>query len=353
MTDVELLKPKLNVAIEGSPLSIENSDQLIAVTVLEDLEAPSMFTIEIFDWDEQTNQMTWVDSEKFNIGNRVKIQMGYENKLETLMVGEITGIEIDVSQNAVPNLTVRGYDLRHRLLRGQKTCSYTQLKDSEIVKKIASKQGLKAEVSDTKVKLEYVLQANQTDMEFLQTRANRLGYEVVVEEDTLLFRPHQNNLSKILTLNPQKDLIDFSSQMTTMNQVEKIEVRYWDIKQKEALVTTAKVGDENPKMDGANSGPQTVKKAFGSTSNVIFAEAVTNKSESDEIAKGRFKDMALAYISGEGSCVGMSNLRAGKIVEIIKLGKRFSGLYYVTSTNLKFSLETGYQTSFTVRRNAA
>jgi hypothetical protein len=39
-------------------------------------------------------------------------------------------------------------------------------------------------------------------------------------------------------------------------------------------------------------------------------------------------------------------------VKIEGLGERFSGLYYVTSTEQRFSTKKGYQTRFAVRRNA-
>jgi phage protein D len=62
--------------------------------------------------------------------------------------------------------------------------------------------------------------------------------------------------------------------------------------------------------------------------------------------------MALGYIRGEGLSIGEPKLRAGIVVKIEGLGERFSGLYYVTSTEQRFSTKKGYQTRFAVRRNA-
>ena len=41
--------------------------------------------------------------------------MGYEQEIKTIMVGEITGLEPEYTQDAAPILVVRGHDLRHRL----------------------------------------------------------------------------------------------------------------------------------------------------------------------------------------------------------------------------------------------
>jgi 23S rRNA (uracil1939-C5)-methyltransferase len=42
-----------------------------------------------------------------------------------------------------------------------------------------------------------------------------------------------------------------------------------------------------------------------------------------------------------------------KVIDIQEVGKRFSGLYYVTSTEHHYSHKSGYQTSFTARRTAS
>lgn len=62
--------------------------------------------------------------------------------------------------------------------------------------------------------------------------------------------------------------------------------------------------------------------------------------------------MVLAYMTGKGTCQGIPDLRIGKVIEIAGVGKRFSGLYYLSATEHHYEPEQGYQTSFTVRRNA-
>ena len=105
-------------------------------------------------------------------------------------------------------------------------------------------------------------------------------------------------------------------------------------------------------MGGSTSGAKAVKKAFGESSYTIVNQTVSTKAEADQIALGQFKDMAIAYITGEGNCQGNPDLRAGKVVEIAGVGKRFSGLYYIMNVEHYYSLNQGYKTSFNVRRNA-
>ncbi|MDJ0732358.1 MAG: hypothetical protein QNJ33_20490, partial [Crocosphaera sp.] len=183
-----LLNPNIKILLQGKSLSPEVEADFLSATVSEDLEAPSMFELKFFTWDVEKQQFTWIDRELFELGDKIEIQMGYQNDLKTVIVGEITGLEPEFSQDTTPILVVRGHDLRHRLLRGCQTKSFTKMKDSQIVSQIAKAKGFTPKVEDTKVQLEYVLQHNQTDWEFLQERAARIGYEVVVDNKTLYFR---------------------------------------------------------------------------------------------------------------------------------------------------------------------
>lgn len=343
--------PDFDVRINGTSLSEEAKADVIVLAVHEDVGAPGMFTMQLYNWDREKLQVKWVDDRTFAEGNEVQVQMGYLDGLETLLVGEVTGLEPAFSADDF-TLTVRGYDLRHRLLRGRKTRSFVQMKDSDIARQIAIDAGLRAQAQDSKVKLDYVLQHNQTDMEFLQARARRIGYEVVVEDKTLHFRLPQTARKEVLTLSLEEQIVEFYPRLTTMTQVGQIEAHGWIPKEKKAVVGQAGVGKETTKMGGRISGPQSAKQAFGSASSGSVRSPVFSQAEADQMALGRFNDMALAYINGEGVCLGLTALRAGVVIKIEGLGKRFSGLYYVTSATHTVSPKRGYRTAFTVRRNA-
>ena len=149
---------------------------------------------------------------------------------------------------------MRGYDRSHRLHKGRKTRTFLQQKDSEIAEQIAGEVGLTGEVVDSKVTHDYVLQANQSDMDFLQERARRLQYEVVVEDKTLHFRPVGNAESELLTITLDDDLLEFSPRLSAMRQVSEVAVRGWDPKEKKEIVGQAKIGDEVSTMGGNTSG---------------------------------------------------------------------------------------------------
>lgn len=345
------LSPNIRVLMNGKVISPEIEVALQSVAIAEDLDAASMFTLTLVIWDSVKQKMTWIDDSTVDLGGEVEIQMGYQNTLKTIIVGEITGLEPEFSQDRVPMLVIRGHDLRHRFMRGRKTKSFSKMKDSAIASQIASARGLTPTVEDTKVELEYVLQHNQTDWEFLQERAARIGYEVVVDQKKFYFRSPRHATPKVLTLTREDDLFEFLPRLSTLTQMQQVEVRSWLPKEKKEVVSKAAAGQEGGTMGGNKSGAKAVQ-LFGESCSTIVSQPVFSKAEADQMALGQFKEMAIAYITGEGTCQGNADLRAGKVIELTGLGKRFSGLYYVTSTEHQYSRSQGYTTSFTVRRNA-
>lgn len=347
---VDRLAPQVEVRISGARLSEAIAATLNAVTVAEDIDAPGMFTLELTAWDLERGRLRWIDDDRFGLGSAVEIRMGYGNQLGKLMTGEITGLEPEFALDSEPLLVVRGHDLRHRLLRGTKTRSFVKLKDSAIASQIVAEHGISSEVEDTKVTLDYVLQHSQTDWEFLKSRADRLGYEIAMEDKTLHFRSRPLDKPKVLTLTREDDLLFFSPRLSSLNQVKQVEVRGWLPKEKQATLAKTAAGNET-RMGGSKSGPKAATQAFGASSYTVVNQLVASKAEADEIARGQLNEIAIDYITGEGTCLGNSSLQAGKVIEITGVGKKFSGLYYVTAASHRYSQEQGYRTQFTLGRN--
>jgi phage protein D len=197
-----------------------------------------------------------------------------------------------------------------------------------------------------------VLQHNQTDLEFLQVRAARLGYEVFVRDKTLYFRRPRFDRAATETLSLDQDVIAFYPRLTTMSQVSDVQVQGWDAARKQPVQARVGAGGEAGLMNGRTSGPKASRQAFGRRRATLTRQPVTAKSEADGLARGQFNRMALGYIQGEGTCYGRSGLHAGDVAAISGAGKTFSGDYYLTEVTHSVTPQDGYLTRFRGQRNA-
>jgi phage protein D len=347
----EDLVPEVRLRVGGADVPLEAEADLIEVSVLQDVSAPGMFAVRLMNWDLDKLQFTWSDDPLFAEGGEVEVLMGYADDLAPVFSGEVTGLEPEFQASEAPTVTIRGYDRRHRLMRGRKSRSFIQVKDSDIAAQVAQEAGLTPEAEDTQVTLEYVLQHNQTDLEFLEERARRIGFEVWVDGKTLFFRPRPVDESEVLTLHLEEDLLEFFPRASTVGLAGAAEARGWGVKDKEALLGKAAAADAGSTMGGKTLGVE-VAEQFGEAVAASVDRPVNSQGEADQIALGLMKEMALSYVTGEGVAVGRADLKAGTVVKIDGCGQRFSGLYYLASVRHTYSTRRGYRTAFTVRRSA-
>ncbi|HEX2224157.1 MAG TPA: contractile injection system protein, VgrG/Pvc8 family [Thermoanaerobaculia bacterium] len=339
------------VKIESVPLK-EKAADVLSIRVRHDLVAPSLFELKLRNLSETRPILS--DDSRFAVGNQVEIAMG--EIPQRVFVGEITGLELEFRPREEV-LTVRGYDLGHRLLRGRRTRSWVNKTDSAIVREVAEEAGLDAKVDDTKVKLPYVLQDNQTDWDFLLQRAGDLGFALRVEDKTLLFQRYRNDTSAVLRFERKdQSLLEFRPRLSTVGLAGKVVVQGWSARDKKAITSLVAAGDEGTTMGGSRGGLVTAEKAFSAMAGTVAAvvdRPVSSQAEADQIARGWLREMALSYITGEGLVLGCADLKAGTVIGINDFGEQLSGLYYVTSVCHTFSRGGRYRTAFTVRRNAA
>src|SRR5512137_2263372 len=188
------LMDHLYIKIDGNDLPTKVMDDLLEMTVESSLRLPHMFTIHIHD-----EQLKWIDDGPFALGKEVEIATVQEESgtSRVLIKGEITAIEPNFGEGTQATLLVRGYDRSHRLHRGTYSKAYLQVTDSDLASRIAKEAGLSAKVDATSEVYDHVLQHNQTYMEFLSERAQRIGYEFFVEDKTLYFRKPAKNGSAL------------------------------------------------------------------------------------------------------------------------------------------------------------
>lgn len=346
------LVPSFGVKFNGEPLSTDMAMWIVNVVVEDDLDLPGMFTLELISKQRKNLPVPWTDEPRLSLGTQVEISMGYGDERESLMVGEITALEPTFSIGGPATLVVRGFDRRHRLNRTRRTRSFVEQKDSDIAEQIGASAGVSVATTDSGVRHAYVLQTDQTDLEFLQERARRIRYELAMDGELLLFRPAANAGSTVVTLTLGGDLFDFRPRMSLVPLTE-VKVLGWDPKEKQAIRASARVGDEVSTMTGAQSAAQVAEALLGTEVETVVRSPVASQAEADQLATACFNAAALDFIRGEGRARGRTDVRVGSVIRFDDLGKRFSGQYYVTSVVHRYSRRDGYLTDFRVQRNAS
>jgi uncharacterized protein len=322
------------VSMNGQPLAMEHVLNITRVTVTQDLNLPGYFELELVGSDSGEDATQWIDDQIFAPGNEVKIEFT-DQKKNVLMNGSIKGLEPSFSCNRPPNMLIRGYDYLYRLQRSLKTQTYLQQKDSQIVTQMAAEVGLVANVQDSEVPYEYLIQPNQTNLHFLQARAEQIGYTLYVEDKTLFFQPLSISDGS-LTLGLGEDLLEFTPHLSLMEPSTGVVIQGWDFKKKQAIAATAKSKKSAP---------------LGSAIATVADRPFMDKSEAQQQAEAQIQQDALNLIQGEGVALGRAEIQIGKTIKLEGLGTRFSGAYYVTGVTHQYDAAGQFYTHFRVRRN--
>ncbi len=334
----------VDILQNGKPLPPFLLTTISEVTVEDKLNEAAVFTIRFKIGDFLKQMVTEkIDVDHFATGDEIKIAMGFD-QTTPMMVGEIFSIEPTFQEPFL--LEIRGYDRLFKLTWGAKTVPYNKQKDSDIAAKIAQDNGLSPKAEDTAVVYPQVVQNNQSDYRFLLERAQRIGYELLVDDKTLIFRKSREGDAPNHSLTYGEHLQLFSIRMKAAPKETKIEARGWDVMAKKEIGFTADRGAQS--IDERELSP--VKGGARITAPVIDEVAI-DATDAEKIAIAKYEAIMKDIITGEGKCCGAPGIRAGKTLELKGIGDRLSGVYYVLSSVHTVSDE-GYGTTFRGRKTA-
>ena len=325
---------------------------ILEVVVDTNIFLPGMFTILLEDnIDIMLGTLRYGDDAlKFRIGTEVAVVIetdeagGFLPAINTVISGEITSIEPLFRDDGQVFLQIRGYDKSHRLTYGKNTRTFGDgnpivktVTDSQIVTSIASQYGLIPDAGFTSVKYNYVMQYNQSDWDFLWTRAELLGYQVYVDGRTLHFvdSSKKRHLKGPDDLIWGRNLIKFEPRIATAGTVQKVETVGWDPDQKKSIS-----GDSGMKI--SNDFVDTIESKIGSVAalkmglslspeDTILEPVMRSTDQAKAAAKSRASSRESQFVRASGEVIiGDPFLLAGSEVVIQNVGGRFTGKYYVT-----------------------
>jgi len=355
--------PAFRVEINGTRLQADVSENIQQVQVVSKPGTLDTFSLTLAN---TLPKMRWThtsDAELFQLAKSVTIAFGYADHLELMIEGEIKQINPTFPSSGVPTVTIQGQTLLHRLMDNNKTRTFQKMTDKEIAQQIGEDAGLEVEAEDTDIRHDYVMQANQSDLAFLKERADRIHFEIAMEQKKLIFRKARETSQKSytlvwtqiqrgFTLANTLPLKSFTPQLDASQPVSSVEYRAYDVKTKQAFVCRADSADQTSTMGGQETAAQVITSSFQRPRQYNQGTMpFVSQAEGDQFAKAEYNSRAMNLIGGSGETIGVPALRSGQVVELKGLGMMFDGLYYIDEATHSID-GNGYQTSFTVKRNA-
>ena len=320
-----------NIRLDGSELADEIKHQVREVKVSSYLRLPDVCTLTASFPRESPDGAEPIDGQPFSIGAQLEIQLGARDSLatKTLFKGDIVTIEPRFGAGGV-ELTVRAFDPLHKLLRSRNSRTFQNQTTSDIVQKVVSEAGFSVSCESSGDPHDFMQQSNETDWDFIWRLAERIGFELVIEDGTTHFRKPSGDVA--VELQWPETLHSFNPRLTAIQQVQQVTLTAFDPKTKDTISSTASSTDPIAQIGIPRSQ---VASAFAGGAVHVATEPVKTKSEGDALAQALLDKLANGYIAAEGVTDGNPDIRAGAKIHVTGLGQKFSGTYRVaTATHL-------------------
>ncbi len=363
--------PTYKVRFNGTELNARDDAHLQEVRVELRRQAPASVSIQFNNHDGSYDRFRGGSAAQpgnahMAPGSKVEVSLGYQKQGETkIFEGEVIGTAVAVTENGPRLFTVRAFDYLHRLTRGRATRTYLDQKFSDIVTAVARERGLTADAEDTAFVREYVIQHNQSDLDFVRGIAGWLDFDLCVRhlEDPkkLRFKAPDVKASPLLKAvyqNPdlaKKEVFlrRFEGRQSLARVVSDVVVRGWDPQQKKEIVGKAPMSQLYDAM-GPTAGPDEVKQKWGETERQLVDYKVFSQEEADKIARTKLNEYARTFIRADVEVQGDARLHPGAVIEVGAVGDAFDGNYFVESVThifgSKVKVSGGYTTRFVAAR---
>jgi phage protein D/phage gp45-like len=352
VSDARFYSPRAEVRVSGLALAADVGAHVTSVGYDNNVDIADMFTFVLSNPDNR-----FTDSPLLQLGTAVEIHLGYGSELRPMMLGDIASIQPSFPEGGAPSLTVTGYDRSHALRHNDPSRGlWKNTSDSLIASEIALLAGL-VPIVDPSAYVHAELPQTSSDMAFLKERARANFFECYVHWDKLYFRfPRPQVTAPVLEWG--RNLSSFTPRLSSAGAEGARVTRGYDQRLAQAVVgvataaqidadyLTERLGRET--LDALVSmGRQAIAGRGRNREEPPAADPPDSPSAAARVALALLQEVLEGLYEGSGSCIGMPELRAGQMIVVEGLGKRFSGHYRLKRVTHTLD-DGGYRTSFEV-----
>ncbi|MBK5224426.1 MAG: phage late control D family protein [Acidimicrobiia bacterium] len=306
------------------------------------------------DSDGSTEQLSYLDGQVVDIGRTIAVALGPPGGERQLFTGTISAIEVSFTEGGAPFVSVFAEDALMRLRLRQRTATYTDMSDADIVAEIAADHGLGSACDAEGPTYPMVQQWEQSDLGFIRDRASRLNAEVWVDSDDVVhFADREQRTAADLLLVQGNELISVQARVDIAHQRSDIERRGWDDLAVAAIAESAGGDVVAAEVSGGRIGPDVVAEVFAESARSCGRHDVLSTAAAQAYATADMRRRARQFVTVDGVTAGTPDLVPGARLDLRRVGRPFEGDgYRVSHAHHSYDLVVGHRTRFRAERPA-
>ena len=340
--------PCFNIKVDGTWM---NSAEMPITTLEVELSADGSaggcrFAVQsLYDFA----QSKWINNlaKIIQVGAKLEVEIGYV-KMETVFYGYVQELSMEYDGSRPPRLSVTGIDGFGYLMSCQQPIYGGKKKPQQVVDEIFTK-AVSAGYAKSKTVGALsgfdvpVVKEKLDDYKYLRLLSQRYCISLFCVAGELIFDNVVSNSSPLISFTVGMGLLGFQRRLSLHGQVGEVEIWGRDVNQKFIRGSADSVS-----IGGSGKTAVQLASKFKQTAVREYNEYVRTEKECMELAQARLDTLALNFVSGSGTCVGLPELIPGRYITIKGLDEDTEGTYFVTKVRHRFS-RSGYYTQFEVK----
>jgi phage protein D/phage baseplate assembly protein gpV len=322
--------PRVNIEIEGGPITQIESQALGEVHVRQRLSAPAQCELVFFDTPERFDSASAMMP-----GASLHVVVSDQE----LFTGQVTAVEYVHGPEAGRELRVRAYDPLHKLGKRQPVRAHVQFTLASLARDIAGGVGLRVDAVPAADSPEWkrLIQHRQSDLELLVEIAERCGLYFAAHGASLhIFSMQGVGPSVPLTLGDS--LFEARIHINGARACRTVSAKGWDPWHAEARSGQARRARSGRDVK-AEAAPA---RLGGSGERTLTDVAAQNDRQAEAFAQAELDLCAAREVTLWGVAEGDARLRPGVPVNVRGVAASLAGQYVLTTVNHTIDSRHGF-----------
>lgn len=317
-----------NILLDGNDM--DASYEILSISIDKEINRIPTAKILIKDGDASLAQFEISNKNDFIPGKEIIIKIGFDSNNKQAFKGLITKHQVRVKENGNTQLMIECKDYAMRMTLGRQSKYYLESKDSDVIDTIISNyENLTADVEDTQLKHQELIQHHVTDWDYVILRAESNGMLVNVNDGDISVKKPDTSANPVLQITYGSSIMEFEAEMDARCQWTKVQASSWDYKNQELF--TAEIDEANSFSQAGNVPGATLAASNKLEQYQLHHSGHLLEQELQSWVDGTMMRSRLAKIRGRARFTGFSDIKPGDMVKIAGVGERFNGNSFVTA----------------------
>ena len=317
----------VRVQLYADGVALDESVQMMSVSVRRAVNSVPSARIELLDGDMPERSFPVSDGEHFKPGVVLAIHAGYGDDLKPLFEGIVVRHGVQIRGDNEARLVIECRDRAVRMTVGRRNANFIDQSDSDIITTLAQGHAMDIDVDATGASHREIAQHYCSDWDFMLSRADANGLLVVATDGKLAVKAPVDRAAALAVTYGQ-DLIDFHADIDARGQYASAQAFSWDMKTQAAVEGTESRPATLPVQGDLDSA--TLAQVVGLATYRLQSGAPQAAETLQQWAKALQLKAGLARLRGRMRFQGSALALVGGLIELVGVGKRFSGKVFVT-----------------------